>query len=134
MPTNSKEASHLPEFPTGEPLFCAAGEAAGDGAAGASVAAGEGCTVAVGCASGDVDCNTECEPVIAGNESMRAISMNAAAAPMVIFARMLAVPRGPNAVLERLLENSAPASALPGCKRTTTISTTDDKIKSPYKK
>ena len=47
--------------------------------------------------------------------------MNAAAAPIVIFAKRLAVPRGPKAVLDRLLEKSAPASALPGCKRITTI-------------
>jgi len=43
-----------------------------------------------------------------------AINMNAAAAPMVIFARRLAVPRGPKAVLDNVLEKSAPASALPG--------------------
>ena len=49
-----------------------------------------------------------------GNESINAISMNAAAAPMVIFASTLAVPRGPNAVLETLLENKAPASDFPG--------------------
>ena len=44
----------------------------------------------------------------------RAININAAAAPIVIFASMLAVPRGPKAVLERVLENNAPASAFPG--------------------
>jgi hypothetical protein len=32
----------------------------------------------------------------------------------VILLRMLCVPRGPKAVLETLLEKSAPASALPG--------------------
>jgi hypothetical protein len=61
-----------------------------------------------------VDCNTECDPVTAGNDNINAISMNAAAAPIVIFASTLAVPRGPNAVLETLLEKSAPASDLPG--------------------
>jgi hypothetical protein len=40
--------------------------------------------------------------------------MNAAAAPIVIFANKLAVPRGPKAVLDKVLEKSAPASALPG--------------------
>jgi hypothetical protein len=49
-----------------------------------------------------------------GNPSVSAINMNAAAAPIVIFAKRLAVPRGPKAVLDMLLEKSAPASALPG--------------------
>jgi hypothetical protein len=40
--------------------------------------------------------------------------MNAAAAPIVIFASRLAVPRGPKAVLDNVLEKSAPASAFPG--------------------
>jgi hypothetical protein len=68
-----------------------------------------------------------------GNESVNAISMNAAAAPIVIFASKLAVPRGPNAVLERLLEKSAPASAFPGWSRITTISTTLARMNNPYK-
>jgi hypothetical protein len=59
--------------------------------------------------------------------------MNAAAAPIVIFANRLAVPRGPKAVLERLLENNAPASALPGCKRILTIRTIQDRMKRPYR-
>ena len=94
----------------------AAGEAAG--------AAGEGCCVGagVGVEAGAVsDCKTEREPVRIGRPSVSAISMNAAAAPIVIFAKRLAVPRGPNAVLEMLLENSAPASDLPGCSSITTI-------------
>jgi hypothetical protein len=57
--------------------------------------------------------------------------MKAAAAPIVIFASKLAVPRGPNAVLERLLENKAPASDLPGCKRIVIIRTTQERIKRP---
>jgi hypothetical protein len=60
--------------------------------------------------------------------------MNAAAAPIVTFDKMLAVPRGPNAVLDRLLEKSAPASAFPGCNRITTISTNDARINNPYKR
>ena len=60
--------------------------------------------------------------------------MNAAAAPIVIFANRLAVPLGPNAVLDKLLENNAPASALPGCKRITTIRITQERMNSPYKK
>ena len=59
------------------------------------------------------------------------MSMNAAAAPIVIFANRLAVPRGPNAVLEIVFEKSAPASALPGCRRITTIRTKHARMKSP---
>jgi hypothetical protein len=55
--------------------------------------------------------------------------MNAAAAPIVIFASKLAVPRGPNAVLDNVFEKSAPASALPGCSRITTTRTIQDRIK-----
>src|SRR6266516_7759717 len=108
----------------------AAGEGVGEGA-GVTDAEGEGC--------GDdddpaPDRNTERDPVIAGCESINAISMNAIAAPIVIFARMLAVPRGPNAVLETLLLNNAPASDFPGCKSTTTTSTMQARIKRPYKR
>jgi hypothetical protein len=74
--------------------------------------------------------NTDREPVSIGNPSVNAIKKNAAAAPIVIFANRLAVPRGPNAVLDNVLENSAPASALPGCKRITTISTKQARTKS----
>ena len=41
--------------------------------------------------------------------AIRAISMKAAAAPIVIFESNVCVPRGPNAVLETELENNAPA-------------------------
>jgi len=78
-----------------------------------------------------VDCNAECEPLSPGNDSINASNMNAIAAPIVIFARMFAVPRGPNAVLETLLVKSAPASALPGCNRITTMSTAQAAINSP---
>ena len=92
-------------------------------------AAGEGCCAGVGVGAGvgvdagalsDVDCKTDREPLKIGNPSARAISMNAAAAPIVIFANKLAVPRGPKAVLDSVFEKSAPASALPGCNRITT--------------
>jgi hypothetical protein len=59
--------------------------------------------------------------------------MNAAAAPIVIFERILAVPRGPKAVLDTLLENRSPAPDLPGCSNTTTTNTTHARINSPYK-
>jgi hypothetical protein len=57
--------------------------------------------------------------------------MNAAAAPIVILAIKLAVPRGPKAVLESVFEKSAPASALPGCSRITTIRITHERMNSP---
>ena len=87
----------------------AAGDAAG------ACCAGAGAGVGVGVAAGALsDCNTEREPVRIGKPRASAINMNAAAAPIVIFANRLAVPRGPNAVLDNVLEKSAPASALPG--------------------
>ena len=105
----------------------AAGDAAG--AAGVCcVGAGVGVAVAVGTLSG-CDCNTDREPLNIGSPNASAINMNAAAAPIVIFASRLAVPRGPKAVLDNVFEKSAPASALPGCSRITTISTTQAKIK-----
>jgi hypothetical protein len=101
-------------------------------AAGAGCCVGDGLGVALGALSG-FDCKTERDPVSVGNESINATSMKTAAAPIVIFASKLAVPRGPKAVLERLLEKSAPASALPGCKRMLTIRTTQERMNSPYK-
>lgn len=118
--------------------FCgASGEAVivteGTGeAAGAALAAGEACGTGVGMASG-ADCKTERVPVTPGKESIKAISMKLAAAPMVIFAKTLAVPRGPNAVLETLLEKRSPALDLPGCNRMVTTSTTQADMNNPYK-
>jgi hypothetical protein len=121
---------------TASTLFCfcpyygvgdAAVVAAGDG---------DGATVGEGDATGSdglSDCSTERTPVTAGNASINAINMNAAAAPMVIFDNTLAVPRGPKAVLDTLLENKSPAPDLPGCKSITTISTTHDSMNNPYK-
>ena len=120
-------------------FLLADGDAAGADEAGAVVAAGAACCcvgdglgVAIGALSG-FDCKTEREPVSVGNDSIKATSMKTPAAPIVIFANKLAVPRGPNAVLERLLEKSAPASAFPGCKRILTIKTIQDSINKPYK-
>jgi hypothetical protein len=114
--------------PDGEAACDAAGEAAG-----AVVAAGDATGTGVGVASGAVDCKTECEPVTPGSESINAKSIKPAAAPIVILERMLAVPRGPNAVLDTLLEKRSPAPDLPGCKSTTITKTTQDRINSPYK-
>ena len=118
--------------PAGEAVGEPACEAAGE-AAGAVVAAGDATGAGVGVASGAVDCKTECEPVTPGSESINAKSIKPAAAPIVILERMLAVPRGPNAVLDTLLENRSPAPDLPGCKSTTITKTTQDRINSPYK-
>ena len=68
-----------------------------------------------------------------GSEMVSATSMNAAAAPIVIFARMVCVPRGPKAVLEMLLVKSVPASALPGCRRTAPTKVMHARMNSPYK-
>ena len=102
-------------------------DGAGD-AAGATLGLGD--ATGAGTASGSVDCKTERVPVTPGNESINAINMNDAAAPIVIFESTLAVPRGPNAVLETLLEKRSPAPDLPGCSKITTTSTTHDKINS----
>jgi len=69
--------------------------------------------------------------VIAGNDKISAISMNATAAPIVIFESSVCVPLGPNAVLETELEKSAPASDFPGCNRIVTTRMTHARIKSP---
>ena len=113
----------------------AAADAEGDAAAaGAPAGLGDGDGVGVGDATGTAsDCSTEFEPLIPGSDNDKAISMNAIAAPMVIFAKMFCVPRGPNAVLETLLVNKAPASALPGCSNTTTTSTKQARMNNVYK-
>jgi len=103
--------------------------------AGATDAAGEGCCgvgLAAGTDSSGADCNTERLPKI-GRDKIKATSMSMAAAPMVILASSDAVPRGPKAVLETLLEKRSPAPALPGCKSTATTSTMHVKINRPYK-
>src|SRR5262245_29008025 len=100
---------------------------------GAVEPAGEVCGAGVGVAAGAAgcDCNTERVPVNTPKPSINAININAAAAPIVIFASRLAVPRGPKAVLESVFEKSAPASALPGCSKITTIRITHERMNSP---
>ncbi|HYJ84554.1 MAG TPA: hypothetical protein VEW46_00695 [Pyrinomonadaceae bacterium] len=107
-----------------------AGDAPG-AAAGATLGLGD--AAGTGVASGDVDCRTERVPVTPGNDNINAMSMNAAAAPIVILASTLAVPRGPNAVLETLLEKRSPALDLPGCSKITTTRTIQARINNPYK-
>ena len=62
----------------------------------------------------EVVCKTDMFPVKAGIARSNAESIKMVAAPMVIFDKIVAVPRGPNAALETLLVNSAPASVFPG--------------------
>ena len=66
-----------------------------------------------------------------GSDKHSANTMNDAAAPMVIFARSVCVPRGPKAVLDTELENSAPASALPGCSNTARTKMMHDRMNKP---
>jgi len=110
-----------------------AGEDVGVVAPGAMLATGDAAGAGVGVASGSADCNTEREPVMPGKDSVSAISINAAAAPIVIFERMLAVPLGPNAVLDTLPEKRSPAPDFPGCNKITTTSTMHANINIPYK-
>jgi len=93
-----------------------------------------GCGVGVATGTSETpDCKTELVPLTDGNESERAMSMKAAAAPIVIFASNVCVPRGPKAVLDTELVNSAPASAFPGCNNTTKTRMTQARINNPYK-
>ena len=113
----------------GDAAGALAGEVAGKLTGACCAGAGVGLGLATGAAG--ADCNTERVPVNVGKPSASAISMKATAAPIVIFASRLAVPRGPNAVLDNVFENNAPASALPGCSNTTTIRITHDRMNSP---
>ena len=94
------------------------GTATGTNGVGVGVAAGVGDACCV--CSGRPDCRTERVPVIAGSDKIIAISINATAAPIVIFESTVCVPLGPNAMLETELVKSAPASDLPGCNRIVT--------------
>ena len=101
------------------------------GTAAGAAGVGVGVGVAAGACSGRFDCSTELVPLMNGSDRHIAKIMNAAAAPMVIFASNVCVPRGPKAVLETELENNAPASALPGCNNTATTRMTHDRINNP---
>ena len=93
---------------------------------------GDGCGVGDDAGtSGTPDCKTELVPLTNGSDKLMAISMKAAAAPIVIFANKVCVPRGPKAVLETELVKRAPASALPGCSNTTRIRITQARINNP---
>jgi hypothetical protein len=81
-----------------------------------------------------VEFKTETLPVRAGMAKSNALSIKTMAAPIVILDKTDCVPRGPKAVLETLLVKSAPASDLPGCSRTVTISTRQEIKNKRYKK
>jgi hypothetical protein len=74
------------------------------------------------------DSNTERPPVNACWLSRNAESIKTVAATMVIFDKILSVPRGPKAVLETLLVKSAPASDLPGCNSTDAINVRHERM------
>ena len=113
-------------------------EGAGDGVntvvvgtAAGTAGDGTGVGVAAGACSGSPDCSTEEVPLMNGKDKHSATNMNAAAAPIVILASSVCVPRGPKAVLDTELENNAPASALPGCSNTATTRMTHDRMNNP---
>ncbi len=128
LPDFRRTLAYLPFDGAGEGVSTVeVGTAAGaDTGVGVGVAVG----VAAGC-SGAPDCNTELVPVMNGSERHRPSTIKEAAAPIVIFESRVCVPRGPNAVLETELENSAPASALPGCNRIVSTRTTHARINNP---
>jgi hypothetical protein len=127
-------------FPTSVNAHLVAFDGAGEGVstvevgtaagAGAGVGVGVAVGVAAGC-SGAADCSTELVPVMNGSERESASNIKAAAAPIVILDSSVCVPRGPNAVLETELENSAPASALPGWSKIVSTRTTHERINNP---
>jgi len=105
------------------------GTAAGADWVGWGVVAGVG--VAAGVCGGSPACKTELVPLTNGKDRHSPIIINDAAAPIVIFESSVCVPRGPNAVLETELENSAPASALPGWSKMHKIKITHERTNRP---
>lgn len=81
-----------------------------------------------------VEFKTETSPLMAGIAKSSAVSIKTAAAPIVILDRTDCVPRGPKAVLEILLVNNAPASALPGCNKTVATRTRQEIKNKTYNK
>ena len=113
----------------GELSVCGAGAvepSAGEAAGCAGEAAGAG--VAAGLA--EMFFISELSPPTP-KPSSSATSIKVMAAPMVILARMVCVPRGPKAVLETELVKSCPASALPGCKSTEMTSAKQASMNNP---
>jgi len=109
---------------TGAAAFAFAAGAADSGAAvfaaGATGAVFEFAAVEAGASAGasGFDESTETLPLNAGIEINRADTIKTTPATIVIFERIVVVPRGVNAELEILLVNNAPASVLPGWSRT----------------
>jgi hypothetical protein len=71
----------------------------------------------------ETDSSTETPPCNAGIEIKKAETIKTVAAMIVILESTDAVPRGPNAALDTLLVNNAPASVFPGCSSTDPTST-----------
>ena len=82
--------------------------------AGSVASPAAGSSVVVPSAGRSAPESTEIFPLNAGIEINNAVSIKMIAATIVIFDSTEAVPRGPNAALETLLVNNAPASVLPG--------------------
>ena len=102
------------------------------------VFAGSVCGLAAGASAGvsvvvSAELRTEMFPVSAGIEIKRAVSINTTAAAIVNFESTDAVPRGPNAALDTLLVNKAPASVLPGCSKTAATRTMHERKNIVYK-
>jgi len=81
-----------------------------------------GCVVVCSVAASGLEFKTETFPCKAGIAINKAESIKTVAAAIVIFDKTVWAPRGVNAELEILLVKSAPASVLPGCNKTDTIS------------
>lgn len=101
------------------------------------VFAGSVCSPAAGASTGSstgvsLPLRTEMLPLNAGIEISNADNMKTMAATIVSFDNTEAVPLGPNAALDTLLVNNAPASVLPGCSRTAIISTKHETKKIVY--
>ena len=79
-----------------------------------------GCVLSV--ADSGLALSTDTFPCNAGIVINNAEIIKTAAATIVIFDKIVAVPRGLKAELEILLVKSAPASVFPGCNSTETIS------------
>jgi hypothetical protein len=77
--------------------------------------------------------STDTFPFIAGIDINNAERKKSVAAAIVSFDKTVAVPRGPNAELEILLVNKAPASVLPGCSNTAATRTIQERKKIAYK-
>lgn len=115
----------------GASVFAGAELALASGAAMLEFASGTLAGASAGVSS-VVLCKTETFPLNTGSEIIRAVSINTVAATIVTFDKTEAVPRGPNAALDTLLVNRAPASVLPGWSSTDPTRTMQDMKNNAY--